>query len=515
MQTCSKNVLTGPLTGDSKRSNISSIAKESVPLPPVALALPLEPASATGPPSPARGSAGMAPPPSPAGATYQPPTTPKQETPEFQDLKPAEKRRKARVGKAMVRNNIASNLHQNTMLLMCNPNNQNTYLNTVKREVESPKEMELQKKECTILNLASKIEPEISESVSEVFNRTHETKITEEPALEVVQQQVHCLKTEGKEPSISLGAEQKQIETESLQPCVKTVAENVKVKNMKRKLSVTSDAKTETEPAVPAKKQLLQTSPNANGSYKDLIKKSSTSIKINNGKRKLVEAQRNQRIRARIARLKRTTKRKLSPSKEEIVSTKRAKASKPLTASNLHNSKQNSKESKDKYIDSELIENKEPIKKNYKKSHVNSSKTSKKLAPVALDTLIAKNSVDRTNDGVVCEPVTRTARSDDPSALKTVEKCKVKTEVKKESVTNNKKSTNSKTVAVKSSKVECRKIGNYKRKGKNCPEVVTQVISKVPRKSLHLPRWSNGWTWEGEPYEAKVFLNVSNFYIFS
>lgn len=33
-------------------------------------------------------------------------------------------------------------------------------------------------------------------------------------------------------------------------------------------------------------------------------------------------------------------------------------------------------------------------------------------------------------------------------------------------------------------------------------------------KSTSIPRWSNGWVWEGEPYQALVFLNVSKFLFF-
>lgn len=29
----------------------------------------------------------------------------------------------------------------------------------------------------------------------------------------------------------------------------------------------------------------------------------------------------------------------------------------------------------------------------------------------------------------------------------------------------------------------------------------------VPRKCNSIPRWSNGWTWEGQPFQGKVFLN--------
>lgn len=34
---------------------------------------------------------------------------------------------------------------------------------------------------------------------------------------------------------------------------------------------------------------------------------------------------------------------------------------------------------------------------------------------------------------------------------------------------------------------------------------VEEVI--VPRKCTGAPRWSNGWTWEGQPFQGKVFLN--------
>ncbi|RZF39762.1 hypothetical protein LSTR_LSTR003423 [Laodelphax striatellus] len=71
MQSCPKNVYTGPLTGASKGSLKNH--QSTTPLPPVALALPLEPPGAVGPPSPARGSAGMPPPPSPALATARNP----------------------------------------------------------------------------------------------------------------------------------------------------------------------------------------------------------------------------------------------------------------------------------------------------------------------------------------------------------------------------------------------------------------------------------------------------------
>ncbi|XP_001816051.2 proteoglycan 4 isoform X2 [Tribolium castaneum] len=481
MQSCPKNVLTGPLTGDSKRSNISSIAKDSMPLPPVALALPLEPASATGPPSPARGSAGMPPPPSPAGATYQPPPpAPKQE--EATECTPVEKKRKARVGKAMVRNNIAA-IQQNTaMLLMCNPN-QRSFPGEVKREIESPKEKETEAKKeiCSDedvktpkIILQTPVEPEIKniERIPEPQNLKKEENVEE--------------KEEGK-------VEEKKVLKEELPPCVNTVAENVKVKNMKRKISTSKKAEEENE--ISAKKVKLEPK-YPNGSYKDLIKKDMNTVKINNGKRKLITENDDGTKKTKTKTKKQTTKRKLSSAKEEdSTPTKRLKQTKPLTASNQQNSKHYSKEKDKNKTEPVLIENKEPQKKSAKKLPVN-SKANKKLAPAILDSLIAKNNIDRTIDSVISESSVRT----NTSALKTVDKC-AKT---KEPVLNNKKSTN-KNGQIKSKTVECRKSVVTRRKSK-CKEV-PQAITRVPRRSLQMPRWSNGWTWEGEPFETKVFLN--------
>lgn len=88
MQSCPKNVHTGPLTGDGKGPHITTKQQQvqesgasfhQLPLPPVALALPLEPPGALGPPSPARGSAGMPPPPSPATASARNPSQAQEE----------------------------------------------------------------------------------------------------------------------------------------------------------------------------------------------------------------------------------------------------------------------------------------------------------------------------------------------------------------------------------------------------------------------------------------------------
>lgn len=47
---------------------------------------------------------------------------------------------------------------------------------------------------------------------------------------------------------------------------------------------------------------------------------------------------------------------------------------------------------------------------------------------------------------------------------------------------------------------------------KQVEEMVQNDLAKggILKKSPFAPKWSNGWSWEGEPYQAKVFLRVSH-----
>uniref|UniRef100_A0A8D8MQ37 Potassium voltage-gated channel subfamily KQT member 5 n=1 Tax=Culex pipiens TaxID=7175 RepID=A0A8D8MQ37_CULPI len=55
------------------------------------------------------------------------------------------------------------------------------------------------------------------------------------------------------------------------------------------------------------------------------------------------------------------------------------------------------------------------------------------------------------------------------------------------------------------SKSKSRKFSIKKRHRPTRVPEVEEII--VPRKSNSVPRWSNGWTWEGQPFQGKVFLN--------
>lgn len=53
------------------------------------------------------------------------------------------------------------------------------------------------------------------------------------------------------------------------------------------------------------------------------------------------------------------------------------------------------------------------------------------------------------------------------------------------------------------------KRGKKAKFGKSKKHKITLLNDIVIPKSTSIPRWSNGWTWEGEPFQALVFLNVS------
>ncbi|XP_030745713.1 bromodomain-containing protein 4-like isoform X2 [Sitophilus oryzae] len=458
LNTCPKNGHTGPLTGESKRSNIS---KDAMPLPPVALALPLEPASATGPPSPARGSAGMPPggmppPPSPAGASYHPPpvAAPKQESqsPEATECK-VEQKRKARVGKAMVRSNM-----QSTMLLMCNPKQ-----DYVKREIESPKDKEeLHKKEEENVKENDKGVAQIPEACQtttctneECQDLVQEVKLSQTPEVTetvIGPTEIPSAKSDFIEesPTVTPLTETPTLE-EPLPPCIATVAENVKVKNMKRKQSMTKDQVPE---VILEKKKKMS-------SYKDYIKKHTNCFKISNGKRKLVSKEAN-KVRIPKTKQKTSMKKKLNASKEQTNNRRiKVNSKMPLTENNGLTQKTNKKESSKK----KGLKNIPIIK----------------TAVKVLDNLIAKNNIDKTIEEVVSEY------------------SKAEVEVKEKDV---KKAVSK----IKQAKSECKKIGTIRRK------TATKGKDDVPetvrgRKSLNLPKWSNGWTWEGKPYDGRVFTN--------
>lgn len=66
----------------------------------------------------------------------------------------------------------------------------------------------------------------------------------------------------------------------------------------------------------------------------------------------------------------------------------------------------------------------------------------------------------------------------------------------------------SKSMPAKKPKSRGSKFSNKKKHRARHPKHIEEVI--IPRQTSAAPRWSNGWNWLGEPFQGKVFLNVSN-----
>lgn len=64
-----------------------------------------------------------------------------------------------------------------------------------------------------------------------------------------------------------------------------------------------------------------------------------------------------------------------------------------------------------------------------------------------------------------------------------------------------------KSLSAKKSKSRGCKFSNKKKHRARHAKHIEEVI--IPRQTSAAPRWSNGWTWQGEPFQGKVFLNVS------
>lgn len=585
----------------------------------------------------------MPPPPSPAGATYHQTLPPSSETPsntsahsihemlphlkneqtsdsesnpthidtptnqcsvattqqEVVDVKPEEKRRKARVGKAMVRNSIQQSINNgngSTMLLMCNPSNgQTALISDVKREVESPEEVRpveaAKEKNCVGEDLV----------VAEDLSTTKEPPVipngqttVEAFSVQIEPIVIQDVKTEKvSEPPLAVPEVVKSqpvvAPTELLEPCQKTVAENVKVKNMKRKLSFNNnnvdEKKIVEETPSPAKKSKQTTQVNINnnipnnGSYKDLIKKGCSTVKINNGKRKLITANggklQSKLVPSKFPKKRTPIKRKASIPLKDETNSKRVKLNpKPLATNNSKDNghaAKNNEVKENTFIDTSLIENKEPPR----------AKNGRKIVAE-----VVKTNVDRTIESVVNQhhastssvrtekPPTRNRSRDDKttnivitnnnvnkrSAAVKATKSKVTSEVvpippvisvsavlpsvipSVESflrpITNPKSllsvpSTSKAAVSALCCEPSTSKgLGTSKqlvvRRRKGVPifpssvasgtrslkasaalaaSVIAATIPKSGRRSLQQPRWSNGWRWEGEPYQREVFLN--------
>lgn len=76
------------------------------------------------------------------------------------------------------------------------------------------------------------------------------------------------------------------------------------------------------------------------------------------------------------------------------------------------------------------------------------------------------------------------------------------------------KDINTKVIKLKSGKTKkCKNrlvpiMKNVKKKAKSSESNETEVVELLPARRSSMPRWSNGWIWEGEAQQGKVYVNV-------
>lgn len=70
--------------------------------------------------------------------------------------------------------------------------------------------------------------------------------------------------------------------------------------------------------------------------------------------------------------------------------------------------------------------------------------------------------------------------------------------------------TNNRSTGGKKTKSRGAKFSNKKRRRIKHVQEIEEIV--IPRRTTALPRWSNGWHWEGPSFRGKVFLNVSFFF---
>ncbi|KAL3266253.1 hypothetical protein HHI36_010433 [Cryptolaemus montrouzieri] len=174
-------------------------------------------------------------------------------------------------------------------------------------------------------------------------------------------------------------------------------------------------------------------------------------------------------------------KRKLNSSRDTITEPKRKKCKQLKTTSSALSTNNNNIKLNCKRLEGETMEELTETEEN----KVN-AKSNQKLASIMLDKLIAKNNVDRTIECVISGAI----RTSVPRRNYKIKQ--VKGSVSPISIS-----------VKKSTKKACRTLDTNKKP----KDLRTQVCPAILKKAAQVLRWSNGWSWEGEPFEAKVFLN--------
>ena len=458
LQTFPKNVHTRPLSGNS-----SSNGSNKVHLPPVALALPLEPTNVGNPPSPARGSAGMP----PAGATtYQ------------TNLSPL---LISKLSPSSFHSTSSTVTTAASMLPMCH-------------ELQKSNSSFLSEKLTPFTNFCTsplRESPIIKQEVHSPFEKEKEPQdLTWHPPITtstITSTTSICHTTR---PTITeVTNTEKYQEKQEIEPVNSN--NNITIDNDDDEDEDDSSGSNYQKLLICAKKVQNSPKPLNKSSYKNLIKKTSiytdspktlTIVSVPDKKRKLI-----------------TDNSDKQPSK-----LKKIKVSNTDFNSSIENTI-------DKVIDMcrKNDVNEQPA------VVVSNSSTSIDQIPIEHKTvpkLIIKIPEKVVQNVSESSPSTVVKLEDDDVSIKGISNRPKGASSTKSKKTKKKSKTNPKPKSKSMSSPKLKKSNKNKVEMADVEEPLPVV--KVQKKVLKAPRWSNGWIWQGEPYEAHVFLNVSNIKLF-
>lgn len=515
MQSCPKNVHIGPLTGECKRPG-------ALPLPPVALQLPQEPPGAAGPPSPARGSAGMPPLPSPVSNSARPNCGPpwdgrQKSTSDAGETKWDESKTKLEVkprykeGDVYTEDKTLWNPSE-----MVKPNQKNSFTGLERKDktneslLEISKEDRKQKLEVFSQNQGllaisstemTKIPPrvhieEIKSCLVEESKKVKTETIT--PPIENIEP-VKKTSPAGRKRKILVEESQKnrkRKKTEVNQPL--QMHNSDKVKKRKRKLDV-GDENSENKVKKVKKKIVKQKDENACVDRK-IVKKSQKNLV--KSKAKLLK-DRNETV----------SKEGYSDTISEVIeqvikgqsTRKKKKFDETIASEKIVNRRKSNQE-----VRTVLLSEPQCIRKSKSCSPHRSKTRENSKSPIRItrDDTKRKSEVPNKSKSVKSkpEPKVKCAEKVTVEHSKTTTKNGKKNAISKpKQVSILNRSLQSSPSSVKTKRAKC----DSPLSMLVLKKAVSKKLTVLPLKCSLAPKWSNGWSWDSEAFDAKVYLTVS------
>lgn len=532
MQSCPKNVHIGPLTGECKRPG-------ALPLPPVALQLPQEPPGAAGPPSPARGSAGMPPLPSPVSNSARPNCSPawdgrqtKTNT-DSSETKWDDSKTKLDLSQKYNKREIV----QTESKTLWNPSDgiktiKNTYPDIDRKDKVNDSHWEILKDDKKDIDSFPQTQGLLAISSTEMSKLPPRVQPEEK---ECLPEETKIIKTETVTPPVGTVEEsaKKPIPTPKKR---KLISEDAKDKNRKRKKSDSNPQVTlEKLDKIKAKRKLDSSDEDSENKVKK-VKKSVTVIqKDENSCVERKAGKKNQKnvikSKAKLLKDRNETVPKdgyndtISEVIEQVIKGQITRRKKKLDDDKVDSEKiVNRRKSNLEKRTTPLSETSQCVRKSKSCSPNRSKIRENSKSPIRL---IKDDTCNKKKSEVLSNKKNIKCKGEGKSNNKTLDKSSNLNEhskvTQKPSNNNSKKNcavAKPKQVSILNRSLQQSNHSAVKSKKSKCDSPLSMLVLKksVSKKLLSLspksgisPKWSNGWSWDSEPFDAKVYLTVSVF----